>query len=193
LAVGMITENMATTRQAPPDLVQTVARASTSRPPSAARTSMRSVLNNALSPSGTISGLAAQSIDTAKDDWSCSSSSLCCQHGRWNARGVAGHRRSSFSVSPDNMAVYCSSSSAAVVLETILRHFDPHCSADLNSELTLRSDLKRTSLRNLSLTESFALRASSRKTPTPSSIRAATAGCGISMKTSTPSSRSNPS
>jgi putative intracellular protease/amidase len=58
---------------------------------------------------------------------------------------------------------------------------------NFRTDLTLRFE-KDTGLRKLSLTRPFASTASSRKTSTPSSTRAATARCGISPKTSTPSS-----
>jgi hypothetical protein len=94
LAIGMVAKNTATTRHASPDLFQTVsARACTFRRTSATWTSMWSVLKTkALSLVGQSSGLAAQSIDTAKDDRNCQSSLPCCRHGRWNAHGATGHR-----------------------------------------------------------------------------------------------------
>src|SRR5271169_3617710 len=53
---------------------------------------------------------------------------------------------------------------------------------------TLRAGSRRTRLRKPSSTRPFAWTASGRKTSTPSSIQAATVRCGISPRTSTPSS-----
>jgi hypothetical protein len=57
-----------------------------------------------------------------------------------------------------------------------------------NSAPTLRDGSRRTRPRKLSWTRPFASRASGRRTSTLSFIRAATARCGISPTTSTPSS-----
>ena len=57
-----------------------------------------------------------------------------------------------------------------------------------NSEPTLRAGSRRTPLPKLSLTRPFVLRASSRKTSMPYSIREATDQCGISPKIRTRSS-----
>jgi putative intracellular protease/amidase len=56
-----------------------------------------------------------------------------------------------------------------------------------NSVLTSRSGSRRTRRRKLSSTRPFASTASSKKTSTPSSTRAAMARCGISPKTVIPS------